>query len=77
MTNSSYYYFNTLDNTITEIEYVREEYTYKDVAELLEYKYDIVKNNVQPIVDYVVNNNITSTANLLSYKIALGEENIR
>ncbi len=71
--NSSYYYFNTLDNTITEIEYVREEYTYKDVAELLEYKYDIVKNNVQPIVDYVVNNNITSTANLLSYKIALGE----
>ena len=62
-------------NDIIEIEYVREEYSYKDIAEILEYEYDNVKNNLKPILDYVIDNHLASTANLLSYRIAFGETN--
>lgn len=61
------------NNAYTEQEYKEQEYTIENIEEALEYYSEQINANLQPVLNYVVNNFITRNANILSYKIDLGD----
>lgn len=61
------------NNAYTEQEYKEQEFTIENIEEALEYYSEQINANLQAVLNYVVNNFITRNANILSYKIDLGD----
>lgn len=60
-------------NGYTQTSYEKQEYTIDNIEEALNFYSEQINANLQPVYDYVLNNFITKNADVLSYKIDLGE----
>ncbi len=60
-------------NGYIQTSYTKQEYTIDNIEEALNFYSEQINANLQPVYDYVLNNFITKNADVLSYKIDLGE----